>query len=168
MPRKRTSDGKAGPAVGPSEPPPGGRPNGARKSPARSSPVADGRGTDARGADAGGADGSGADGSGATPASAALAARKGTSWVKKTARARPAQAKSNSPQPPPDNDGFREAVTRLAYHFWEARASQDGSPDEDWRRAENAVREVLAKVSSSAAPLAGAEIAAAHRKAREN
>jgi hypothetical protein len=87
--------------------------------------------------------------------------------VKETAQSRPAPAKSNSPQPPPSDDGFREAVTRLAYHFWEARASQDGSPDEDWRRAENAVREVLVKMSSSAAPLAGGKIAA-QRKAREN
>jgi hypothetical protein len=108
------------------------------------------------------------DAAGSTPASAALAARKSATRVKKRVQARPATAKSNSPQPPPNNDGFREAVTRLAYHFWEVRASPDGSPDEDWRRAENAVREVLAKVSSSAAPLAAAEIAAAQRKAREN
>jgi hypothetical protein len=102
------------------------------------------------------------------PKSASPAARKGTTGAKKMSQARPAPSRANSPQTSPDNDGFREAVTRLAYHFWEARASRDGSPDEDWRRAEIAVREVLAKMSSSAALLAGAEIPAGQRKAREN
>jgi hypothetical protein len=59
-------------------------------------------------------------------------------------------------------------VTRLAYHFWEVRASQDGSPDADWRRAEIAVREVLAKVSPSVASLAGAETPDGPGKQREN
>ena len=144
MPRKRTSEVKASPAAGQPERPPSGRPNGARKSPARSSSIVDG--------------------AGAMPKSASPAARKGTTGAKKTSQARPAPYRANSPKAPPDNDGFREAVTRLAYHFWEARASQDGSPDEDWRRAEIAVREVLAKMSASAASLAGAEIPAGNAR----
>jgi hypothetical protein len=30
----------------------------------------------------------------------------------------------------------REEIARLAYSYWEARGRQDGSPEEDWYRAE--------------------------------
>ena len=30
----------------------------------------------------------------------------------------------------------REAIAQLAYSYWEARGRQDGSPDQDWLRAE--------------------------------
>jgi hypothetical protein len=42
-----------------------------------------------------------------------------------------------------EDDRFREAVARLAYHFWEVRGRNEGSAHEDWARAETAVREVL-------------------------
>ena len=31
---------------------------------------------------------------------------------------------------------LREDIARLAYSYWEARGCQDGSPEEDWIRAE--------------------------------
>lgn len=34
----------------------------------------------------------------------------------------------------------REAVSRLAYSYWEARGCENGSADEDWYRAEAALR----------------------------
>jgi hypothetical protein len=55
--------------------------------------------------------------------------------------------KVKSSQQPAESDRFREAVSRLAYHFWEVRNLQDGGPDEDWLRAERAVQEVLEKMS---------------------
>jgi hypothetical protein len=33
-----------------------------------------------------------------------------------------------------------EAVSRLAYSYWEARGCEDGSADEDWYRAEAELR----------------------------
>jgi len=35
----------------------------------------------------------------------------------------------------------QEDIARLAYSFWEARGYQGGSPEEDWRRAEEQLRE---------------------------
>jgi len=40
--------------------------------------------------------------------------------------------KSRASETPMD----REAVSRLAYSYWEARGRSGGSPEEDWRRAE--------------------------------
>lgn len=37
---------------------------------------------------------------------------------------------------------FQEQVALLAYHLWEQRGCPDGSPEEDWFRAE---RELAAK-----------------------
>jgi len=34
----------------------------------------------------------------------------------------------------------RDAVARLAYSYWEARGFIGGSPEEDWLRAENEIR----------------------------
>ena len=34
----------------------------------------------------------------------------------------------------------QEEIGRLAYSYWEARGGQGGSPEEDWRRAEEEVR----------------------------
>ena len=34
----------------------------------------------------------------------------------------------------------RELVAQLAYSFWEARGCQGGSPEEDWLRAEEELR----------------------------
>jgi hypothetical protein len=33
-----------------------------------------------------------------------------------------------------------EEIARLAYSYWEARGYQGGSPEEDWLRAESALR----------------------------
>jgi len=33
-----------------------------------------------------------------------------------------------------------EEIARLAYSYWEARGCQGGSPEEDWLRAEMAIR----------------------------
>jgi len=38
----------------------------------------------------------------------------------------------------------REAVAILAYSYWEARGFAGGSPEEDWLRAERALRTTLA------------------------
>ena len=37
-----------------------------------------------------------------------------------------------------------ETIARLAYQYWEARGCPSGSPDEDWRRAENDLRRAAA------------------------
>ena len=34
----------------------------------------------------------------------------------------------------------QEAIARLAYSYWEDRGCQNGSPDEDWFRAEAEIR----------------------------
>jgi len=36
----------------------------------------------------------------------------------------------------PVNNARTEDIARLAYSLWEARGGQDGSPEEDWFRAE--------------------------------
>ena len=38
---------------------------------------------------------------------------------------------------PTNGSASPEDVARLAYEFWEARGCPDGSPEEDWFRAEN-------------------------------
>ena len=42
----------------------------------------------------------------------------------------------------PVRNARTEDIARLAYSLWEARGCQDGSPEEDWFRAE---RELLGK-----------------------
>jgi hypothetical protein len=37
-------------------------------------------------------------------------------------------------------DLSHEEVARLAYSYWEARACQGGSPEEDWFRAEQEIQ----------------------------
>ena len=58
-------------------------------------------------------------------------------------------AKPVDGSPAPQDDRFREAVAKLAYHFWEVRGCQEDSAQEDWVRAENAVREVLEVIPRS-------------------
>jgi Protein of unknown function (DUF2934) len=36
-----------------------------------------------------------------------------------------------------------EAIARLAYSYWEARGGEGGSPEEDWLRAEQELRQGL-------------------------
>jgi hypothetical protein len=35
----------------------------------------------------------------------------------------------------------QEAIARLAYQYWEARGCPGGSPEEDWLRAENDLKQ---------------------------
>ena len=37
--------------------------------------------------------------------------------------------------------GDQEEIARLAHEYWEARGCPDGSPEEDWFRAEKALKE---------------------------
>lgn len=51
----------------------------------------------------------------------------------KTSRA----AKSNGTSPAAfDANTYRDDIARLAYRFWEQRGRVEGSPEEDWLRAE--------------------------------
>lgn len=43
---------------------------------------------------------------------------------------------------------YREEIARLAYYLWQARGEPDGSPEEDWFRAE---REIEAKLHAGKA-----------------
>jgi hypothetical protein len=40
-------------------------------------------------------------------------------------------------------DSNREQLSRLAYTLWQARGCPDGSPDEDWLKAEQELRNSL-------------------------
>ena len=85
----------------------------------------------------------------ANAAAKAPAAKRSAKGAAKATASRPAR-RGEIPTPgQTESDRFREAVARLAYHFWEVRSSQDGGPDGDWVRAEWAVREVLEKLSRS-------------------
>ena len=37
-----------------------------------------------------------------------------------------------------------EEIARLAYYYWQARGCPIGSPEEDWYRAENELRQTIA------------------------
>lgn len=43
-----------------------------------------------------------------------------------------------------------EEIARLAYRYWQERGCPIGSPDEDWYRAENDLRQVVAAVVTAA------------------
>ena len=43
----------------------------------------------------------------------------------------------------------QEAIARLAYSYWEARGCQNGSPEEDWFRAEAELRNRLAAAATA-------------------
>jgi hypothetical protein len=49
-----------------------------------------------------------------------------------------------SAEPVVDNREWRppthDEIARMAYSYWEARGCQDGSPSEDWFRAERALK----------------------------
>jgi len=42
-----------------------------------------------------------------------------------------------------------EQIARLAYSYWEARGRQGGSPEEDWLRAEEALRNQSSQTQTS-------------------
>ncbi|MEX2261386.1 MAG: DUF2934 domain-containing protein [Bryobacteraceae bacterium] len=52
----------------------------------------------------------------------------------------PAASASNGRRPVPEEID-REAVANLAYSYWLKRGNQGGSPEEDWLRAEEELRE---------------------------
>jgi hypothetical protein len=41
---------------------------------------------------------------------------------------------------PESLNGRHEEIARLAYSYWEARAGQGGSPEEDWFQAEREIK----------------------------
>ena len=43
----------------------------------------------------------------------------------------------------PGSQEVREEIAALAYHYWQEREAKDGSPDEDWFRAEKIVHNRL-------------------------
>ncbi len=45
------------------------------------------------------------------------------------------------PIAPPIAEPSREAIAELAYLYWQSRAGRDGSPDDDWLRAERELRQ---------------------------
>ena len=42
-----------------------------------------------------------------------------------------------------DPNTYHDDIARLAYHFWEQRGRVEGSPDEDWLRAEQEWRRTV-------------------------
>jgi hypothetical protein len=42
-----------------------------------------------------------------------------------------------------------EEIARLAYSYWQARGCPIGSPEEDWYRAENDLRQPIAAAAAS-------------------
>ena len=83
-------------------------------------------------------------------ASAAAAARPRRVTTTRTARtAKPAQTSTaGQPETTARVDSFvtdrelsRDEIARLAYSLWEARGRQGGTPEEDWLRAEEELRQ---------------------------
>jgi hypothetical protein len=90
-------------------------------------------------------------------ASSARAANPKTPRVKAAQHSKAASAESVSTELPPQsaepestNSGTVEpqhphdVIAKIAYRLWEARDGQDGSPLEDWVRAEQEYRQLLA------------------------
>jgi len=69
---------------------------------------------------------------------------KNGSALPRVARRRPAQPKSQESVAltAVSEDTIQNEIARLAYFLWEARGGNDGSPEEDWLRAE---QEILAR-----------------------
>jgi hypothetical protein len=58
-----------------------------------------------------------------------------------------------APEPAPENPAsapaiVREQIARLAYQYWQERGCPDGSPEEDWLRAERELRTLTAEVAA--------------------
>ena len=49
---------------------------------------------------------------------------------------------------PFDPAQYREEIARLAYTLWQERGCPDGSPDDDWNRAEQQLRRKAAGASA--------------------
>ena len=67
-----------------------------------------------------------------TPTNEAVARKPAASRLHKKATQATAQTADSVSQ---------EEIAQLAYSFWEARGYQGGSPEEDWQRAEEQLRE---------------------------
>jgi len=80
------------------------------------------------------------------PTGAAAAASSAKPRVSRTKGSASSTPKISSPSPErtagPVID--REAISVLAYSYWEARGFTGGSPEEDWLRAERELRNTLA------------------------
>ncbi len=80
------------------------------------------------------------------PTGAAAAASPAKRRVSRTKGSVSSTSKISSPSPDriagPVID--REAISLLAYSYWEARGFTGGSPEEDWLRAERELRTTLA------------------------
>ncbi|MCW5978829.1 MAG: DUF2934 domain-containing protein [Bryobacteraceae bacterium] len=62
-----------------------------------------------------------------------------------------ARQPSISAEPIFDPAAHQEEIEKLAYAIWEARGASNGSPDEDWFRAENELRRRVQKARSAVA-----------------
>jgi hypothetical protein len=56
---------------------------------------------------------------------------------------------------PGDSELPRQEIARLAYSFWENRQADEGSPEDDWLRAENELRAKREKVKTAGTAAAG-------------
>jgi len=81
---------------------------------------------------------------------AAVPARHKSATLKRVARAVKEVVSVALSSPAPElapavtavsTESFQDAVARLAYSYWEARGYQGGSPEADWLRAEQELRE---------------------------
>ena len=48
-----------------------------------------------------------------------------------------------------DDNSDRDQVALLAYSYWEARGCPDGSPEEDWLRAEQNLRPLANRAATA-------------------
>lgn len=62
----------------------------------------------------------------------------------KAAEPTPVRPKLKNPNAPPGVAPGLEEIARLAYSYWQARGCPEGSPEEDWQRAEDELRKVAA------------------------
>ncbi|MFB3827722.1 MAG: DUF2934 domain-containing protein [Bryobacteraceae bacterium] len=67
----------------------------------------------------------------------------GTGVAAARVRRTPATRSKHPAEPSPaiaPREPSQEEIARLAYHYWESRGGQDGTPEEDWLRAEEELR----------------------------
>ena len=83
----------------------------------------------------------------AEPVARVAKPRTTTAKTPRVTAARHVQASSDGvpeQQIPEVTENAQEAIARLAYGYWEARGDQDGNALEDWVRAENEYRQLVA------------------------
>jgi len=74
-----------------------------------------------------------------TAVSAAVPARHKRATTRRVKGNSSEPALAAAPTQPVPAAPSRQDVARLAYSYWEARGCQEGSPEEDWVRAERAL-----------------------------